>query len=556
MIRKIRGVSHIERNSDKGDVLASYSLYERYKNGIGVEIDEKLSEKYIIKCFEFINSLDNEENPKNSFLLSETGFVDFRAFRELKLKFEQHLTVIIGDNAAGKTSILEGVAKVLSWLAAGVVKEGDNGKRVTYPDINNNCEFYGEIYANFKFGKKNNISSSLSRAIKGSSEKKDSHVSELKTLANIWRKVNDFKTINLPVFAFYSVERSHYSPPSTVSSSMASPDKRISRFDAYQGALDGPGRFDHFIEWFVFLSKKSKSKESAEKKNLKELIDKIRTFGNDQSNPLWDVLQEKELEYKRLNELVSDEDGIGYEKIFRTVSSTISSIVPGISDIWTDSETGYDVIYVKSKDEKLSINQLSDGQRALISLVAELARRMAMLNPKLNNPLHGQGIVLIDEIELHLHPRWQQGIISSLTKTFPNIQFIISTHSPQVLSTVDKKCIRRLVFDYDKNKIFVKEPDFQTKGVMSSDVLEQIMETNSVPDVEEAKWLDDMLFMIAENRHETDEGVMLLEKIKSHFGENHPEVKRCESEIRLKIMKEKVGNRLKGISKDEASKKK
>ncbi|SIR07168.1 retron Ec78 anti-phage system effector ATPase PtuA [Marinobacterium stanieri] len=544
MSRKIRAFSHIERNSDKGDVLASYSLFERYKNGIDVEIDENLSKKYLLRCFEFVESIDENEKPNNLLLLSEVGFVDFRAFKNLELKIDRKLTVIIGDNAAGKTSILEGVSKILSWIAACIVKEGDNGKRVTYPDINNNSTFYGEVYANLKFGDKNNISASLSRAIKGSSEKKDSHVSELKSLADFWRKLNGIREINLPVFAFYSVERSHYSSPSNVSSSVGKSDRRISRFDAYQGALDGPGRFDHFIEWFVFLSKKTKNTKPLEKEKLKKQLDKLRALGDDNSNPLWDVLVEKELEYKKLESAEVGHDDVLYDRMFRAIRETISRAVPGVSDIWVDSESGYDIVYIKSRGENLLINQLSDGQRALISLVSDLARRVVMLNPKLNNPLHGQGIVLIDEIELHLHPRWQQGVISSLVKSFPNIQFIITTHSPQILSTVDKSCIRRLVYDDNKNDILVKEPDFQTKGVMSSDVLEQIMETSSIPDVEEARWLDEMLFLIAENNYETSEGDKLLEKIRLHFGENHPEFKRCETEIRIKKMKQSLGSKV------------
>jgi predicted ATP-binding protein involved in virulence len=79
---------------------------------------------------------------------------------------------------------------------------------------------------------------------------------------------------------------------------------------------------------------------------------------------------------------------------------------------------------------------LSEGEKMLIQLIADISRRLTLANPSLENPLEGTGIILIDEIELHLHPKWQRNILPALTKTFPNIQFIVTTHSPQVLSNV------------------------------------------------------------------------------------------------------------------------
>mgnify|MGYP000614132610 CR=1 FL=1 len=72
-----------------------------------------------------------------------------------------------------------------------------------------------------------------------------------------------------------------------------------------------------------------------------------------------------------------------------------------------------------------------------LALFGDLARRIALANPSRSNPLEGEGIVLIDEIELHMHPSWQRKILGALKSTFPNIQFIITTHSPQVISEVD-----------------------------------------------------------------------------------------------------------------------
>jgi len=70
----------------------------------------------------------------------------------------------------------------------------------------------------------------------------------------------------------------------------------------------------------------------------------------------------------------------------------------------------------------------------MMALVGDIARRLAMMNQSLDNPLHGDGIVLIDEVDLHLHPKWQRSLIRQLSETFPNCQFVLTTHSPLVIS--------------------------------------------------------------------------------------------------------------------------
>lgn len=84
----------------------------------------------------------------------------------------------------------------------------------------------------------------------------------------------------------------------------------------------------------------------------------------------------------------------------------------------------------------LDLPQLSDGERSFLAVVCDLCRRLALANPLLANPLHGDGIVLIDELELHLHPTWQREIVEKLRHTFPNIQFIGTTHSPFIIQSL------------------------------------------------------------------------------------------------------------------------
>lgn len=91
---------------------------------------------------------------------------------------------------------------------------------------------------------------------------------------------------------------------------------------------------------------------------------------------------------------------------------------------------------VSKAGEALFLDQLSDGERSLLAIMADLVRRLSLANPEIADPLQGAGVVLIDEIELHLHPTWQRNVIEKLRTTFPNIQFIATTHSPFVIQSL------------------------------------------------------------------------------------------------------------------------
>ena len=109
-------------------------------------------------------------------------------------------------------------------------------------------------------------------------------------------------------------------------------------------------------------------------------------------------------------------------------------------------------VYYTTTDKrrmKLPLNQLSDGYKGTVSLVADIAYRMAVLNPQLLDRVLEEtpGVVLIDEVDLHLHPAWQQRVLSDLRSIFPNVQFIVSTHAPAVIQSVQSENIRILMDD-------------------------------------------------------------------------------------------------------------
>lgn len=105
---------------------------------------------------------------------------------------------------------------------------------------------------------------------------------------------------------------------------------------------------------------------------------------------------------------------------------------------WINDPDGELLIDKGDSENPLKINQFSSGEKHILSLTADLARRLTIANPYAEYPLHGNGIVLIDEIDLHLHPRWQRSILPKLMEIFPNIQWVVTTHSALVLQTIEQ----------------------------------------------------------------------------------------------------------------------
>ena len=184
---------------------------------------------------------------------------------------------------------------------------------------------------------------------------------------------------------------------------------------------------------------------------------------------------------------------------------------------------------LRPADEKLSrllidqggitvdVGQLSDGERGVLALVLDLTRRLSQANPSLDDPLsEGHAVVLIDEIDLHLHPRWQRQIIHKLTTTFPRCQFIATTHSPQVIGEVTQVRIQIMA----DGEVYSPPHSF---GVDSSRVLEEIMDTNPRT-AEVERLLKKISQEVGKQRYENIRG--LLAKLVDRLGENDPEVTR------------------------------
>jgi predicted ATP-binding protein involved in virulence len=184
-----------------------------------------------------------------------------------------------------------------------------------------------------------------------------------------------------------------------------------------------------------------------------------------------------------------------------------------------------DKLTIYKADQEIELDWLSDGEKGLLALAGDLARRLAVTYPNSADPLKEAGLVLIDEIELHLHPAWQRIIIQRLTQTFPGCQFIVTTHSPQVLSNVQPECIHVLALEDDN--VVVKRPE-RSYGRDSNRILEDIMGVTKRPPEIEARILE--LFRVIHDG-ELAQAKGIIQDLASEIGIDEPELIRAASTI-------------------------
>lgn len=452
---------------------------------------------------------------------------NFRCFDELTINFDKRLTVIIAENGAGKTAILDAIAigfgrylTKLPGVTGRSTKESDmrvsQGERreplmmLAWEVLTRDGTSLVWSGGRRRDGAVN--AATVQKLLAGENE--NQFRSGLKELDNftigIVQANAEQNPYFLPVIAYYGTNRAIREEVHR----RRGFKKNFSRFDALIGALDPDSRFRAAFEWFNGMEDLERREREAR-----------RDF--DYRNPELQVVRD----------------------------AIVRLLPAGFRNPRTETRPLRFVIdrVVDGETRTLRISQLSDGYRVMLGLAMDFSRRMAQANSRLANdgnlianPLDLPAIALIDEIDLHLHPSWQQHVLADLTRTFPNTQFIVTTHSPQVLSSVDNSCIRILKqndnFDDSLKKVNVQIPTQQTKGVASSDVLSEIMFVNPTPPIAEAEQYAQYIAKIEEGTHQDEDGSKLKNKLIKHFGVNHPLMLDAEKLIRFQSIKLKNKN--------------
>ncbi|UYM16972.1 AAA family ATPase [Endozoicomonas euniceicola] len=349
-----------------------------------------------------------------------------------------NVTVFVGNNGSGKTSILRSLATSLSWLVSRIQSDKSAGSPIPELAIKNGKNSAAMAVDAFCFtgnpdnpdaegysDEENYFSWMVAKARKGRKGEFKSEYSGAKALADHYRtSLSKDETASLPLMAFYSVERVVLDIPLKIK------DKHtFLQLDGYDKSLSQGVDFRRFFEWF-------REREDSENESglSDDILDQLRS-----------VLKEDEDTWKRLNELKASSK----DRQLTAVRSAIYKFMPEFSNLRVRRKPRLHMSIDKN-GEAFDVAQLSQGEKSLMALIGDIARRLAVMNPALQNPLEGDGIVLIDEVDMHLHPQWQRSLINQLTATFPNCQFVLTTHSPLVIS--DSKNVLTYLIDGDDLK--------------------------------------------------------------------------------------------------------
>lgn len=446
-----------------------------------------------------------------SLRIDQLRLTNYRCFADLAISFDPALTVLVANNGQGKTAVLDAIATALGPFVGAfddgkdraferddirLLRAGD-GNRMELADGGVTLDATGLVdYQSASW--KRQLAGPKSRTTRKDAQ---SLTSAGKKLQSQVRQETEALTTGtcLPIVAYYPTDRLW-----NLRRVPYKPLPRTSRMVGYTHCLESGSDYHLMAEWFRYWS------YSALERRLK-------------------AQQENRNPY-------TSEPDFALEAVRNAINLCLSPSGWGDMDFSIDRQ---EIVACHPQHGELPIAMLSDGIRSMLTLVADIAFRTVKLNPNLG-PMAAtetDGIVLIDEVDMHLHPAWQQTVLASLKEAFPRIQFIVTTHSPQVLTSVSAECIRLLQRDVDadsgKQKTVVREFHVQTQGVASSTILAEVMGTDPIPDVEPAHWLSEYKALIEQDLNETPDSSALRSKLEDHFGKAHPLLLECDRLIRL-----------------------
>lgn len=373
--------------------------------------------------------------------INSIRIVDFRGIEDRTFDFNSQFNVLIGENGSGKTSVLEALAAAINPYVS--ISQGRNIRPIRKDDVR---------IVNFgpSIEKKTRTTLFVSGEIEGKKVDwviKKSHFDfgfmqgddkEIKQISKNHFSIlseNGGKDMILPVFNYLGCGRL-FSEPSKSLKTLP----KGSRYEGYYNCLESASSIKRFASWF-------------------KTMELSLLQGNETAK--WRAQVIKRAVRNCLE---------GWETIFYGIE-----------------EDQLMAMRSTSQHEVLPFNYLSDGQRNIIGIVADIAYRCVLLNPylEIDAAIKSSGIVLIDELDLHLHPKWQRTIVSKLKETFPNIQFITTTHSPFIIQSLKNNELidlegKEMTDDYEK--IGLEEIVEGEMGVKDAQKSERFLKMKSVAD--------------------------------------------------------------------------
>lgn len=384
--------------------------------------------------------------------LARLHLQNFRGFLDTVIDLHPRLTILVGANGSGKSSVLDAIriirAEMLNKIFSWEVTDVRNGSVTAQIDLLGGSAGAApwQYHTAFRLAPHRGGNGAwIQFDESGGSER---------------------------LMLFYSVRRALLK----IELDAPGDDGILARPAAYQGALDGGGSFDAFLRWF-------RAREDLE-------------------NEL------------RLRENPGHRDGQ-----LQAVRRALTGMMPGYENLYVQRHPRQQIVLSK-KGDSLTINQLSDGEKCLLATVGDIARRLALAAPEGVDPLQTAAVVMIDEVELHLHPGWQRAVVPALLRTFPGVQFILTTHSPQVLSEVATESIR-LLEDFQVCKL-----DQPVRGRDSNALLREVFNVTERPRAA-LDALDALGRLIDDEK--LDEARDALQKLRGELGAHDTEIVRYQT---------------------------
>ena len=420
--------------------------------------------------------------------LDTVKFRNFRCFESLDLKLHPRLTVLVADNGGGKTSVLDGIAiglaPVLKYLSTANQRlKGPGFKDTDFRLIEQEAVtrdgcFSASDYVQVIVDTTSNLRWDVwSPAQAGKQPEIKIGQASLSTFTE--DLLDSLKTAEpklLPVFAYYGAKRGWIIVPDRLHTLKSDFSHSTS---ALVGSLDAMSDFKEMLKWF----------------------------------------DEMEVAELRANEGIMRKNWIEHP-VLSEVRETLVTLLRGA---FGNPHFNYKHKFVVQAGHKrkhsgiiLNVSQLSQGYQSMLALGMDFTRRLVLANPSdsarrlalahtldpedassvqdfFTGPCYAPAIMLVDEIDLHLHPKWQQRVLGDLMEAFPGTQFIVTTHSPQVLTTVGKENIR--ILEQDKEgRWTAREPEHSPLARESGDALAYVMDVDPKPkqSVGQNELLDDI----------------------------------------------------------------
>lgn len=450
--------------------------------------------------------------------LTKIAIDNFRCFESFQINFHPELTVLIAPNASGKTTILDAVRVALWPFVKGFDLGSQTGKSASIQihdvrirlqtDGNMEPQVPCKIEAYGQWGDNNEVDlqwlQTRERMKPGTNTRPDDNTKKLTKLANNLEKRSrePNSTVILPLVSYLGTSRLWFegrftSTAEDVTLNMSD----YSRTSGYLNCLSYSSSFKAFTAWYGTIYRSYREEQ-------------IRAIENKGS---------------------IGEKGERFAVVIEVVKNAVDALIK-------DATGWHGLEYKASQNQQLVMNHdhlgsmpvemLSDGIRNTIAMVADLAFRAYKLNPHLGAQaaLLTPGIAMIDEVDMFLHPAWQQTIIDSLRKAFPCIQFIVTTHSPQVLSTVKRESIRIIGPDVS-GKVIAATPLAMTYGEPSGDVLHSVMMVDPQPPVREKADLQRLTEWVDQGHYASADARRLMQALIAALGEQHPQLQRLQRSI-------------------------